>query len=340
MPKSILILITARFFLATSTTTTGITPAGKIYKCVAIGSPCPTVAGLEGKASIDPRIILPNDFCSPGYLPCYATEKECGERFVDSINLEDGEADRGAHPWQVYMRNLTSNFSGSGVLLDAFHVLTIAHKVEGNRENPADITVYLGVWDPTNLSDTQYSQVKEVIKNISFDNDTLMNDIAILRLEHPIALGVQDNINTICLPEPETTFAGTSCMVSGWGQSAFQTFDAPTSPQKQVRVTITDPESCQRSFARPTLLGNLVDYYLDQEGEICAGGEANKDACSQDGGSPLICPDSTGKLVVAGLVIWGKNCGQPGVFGVYVNVPYYSKWVKLTIEKLNAKYIK
>ncbi|KAH1029188.1 hypothetical protein HUJ05_002468 [Dendroctonus ponderosae] len=225
-----------------------------------------------------------NDFCSPGYLPCYATEKECGERFVDSINLEDGEADRGAHPWQVYMRNLTSNFSGSGVLLDAFHVLTIAHKVE-------DITVYLGVWDPTNLSDTQYSQVKEVIKNISFDNDTLMNDIAILRLEHPIALGVQDNINTICLPEPETTFAGTSCMVSGWGQSAFQTFDAPTSPQKQVRVTITDPESCQRSFARPTLLGNLVDYYLDQEGEICAGGEANKDACSRQlatGHLPLV----------------------------------------------------
>lgn len=165
------------------------------------------------------------------------------------------------------------------------------------RDNPADLTVYLGVWDPTNLSDTQYSPVKEVIKNLAFDNETLMNDIAILRLENPVALGVQDNINTICLPEAETSFTGTrynfdsppeantmlnsfSCVVSGWGQSSFQAFDAPTSPQKQVTVTITDPGSCQKSFGRPDRLGDLVDYYLDQEGELCAGGEANKDACS------------------------------------------------------------
>ncbi|CAH1995772.1 unnamed protein product [Acanthoscelides obtectus] len=82
------------------------------------------------------------------------------------------------------------------------------------------------------------------------------------------------------------------------------------------------------SFSAANLLGPNVDVYLDPNGEICAGGENMKDACTQDGGSPLVCPTSTGTYSLAGLVIWGKNCGMPGVYGVYVSVPAYLTFIQ------------
>lgn len=71
-----------------------------------------------------------------------------------------------------------------------------------------------------------------------------------------------------------------SCSVSGWGQTAFTTFDAPTAPQKQVTVGIVDYNTCRTSFSNATLLGTNVDTYLDQQGEICAGGQSMRDACT------------------------------------------------------------
>lgn len=67
----------------------------------------------------------------------------------------------------------------------------------------------MGVWDPTNLEDAQSSAVKEILVHPSFNKESLLNDIAILRLEKPIVLGVQDHINTVCLPEFGTSFEGT-----------------------------------------------------------------------------------------------------------------------------------
>lgn len=48
-----------------------------------------------------------------------------------------------------------------------------------------------------------------------------------------------------------------------------------------------------------------------------------------------MCP-STPKGTITGLVIWGKGCGQAGVYGVYVSVPYYRSWIDTTLTQLNA----
>lgn len=69
-------------------------------------------------------------------------------------------------------------------------------------------------------------------------------------------------------------------MVSGWGQTAFTLYDAPTNPQKQVNVGIVPYNVCRTSYSNPSLLGNNVDFYLDPTGEICAGGQTMKDACT------------------------------------------------------------
>lgn len=70
------------------------------------------------------------------------------------------------------------------------------------------------------------------------------------------------------------------CVVSGWGQTSFTTNDAPTSPQKQVYVSIVNYMTCRASFANTNLLGTNVDTYLDPNGEICAGGQSMRDACT------------------------------------------------------------
>lgn len=88
--------------------------------------------------------------------------------------------------------------------------------------------------------------------------------------------------------------------------------------------------------------------YLDFPNEFCAGGQAQMDACTvsqnfllmylyviwfnlqQDGGSPLVCGGNAGQFNLVGLVLWGKNCGQAGRYGVYLSVPAYLNWIQCT----------
>lgn len=61
---------------------------------------------------------------------------------------------------------------------------------------------------------------------------------------------------------------------------------------------------------------------------MCAGGEANKDACYGDGGGPLVCKDPhTNRYIQIGITAWGIGCGNVGVPGVYVNVQAFTHWI-------------
>ncbi|XP_072397606.1 inactive CLIP domain-containing serine protease A3-like [Diabrotica undecimpunctata] len=301
---------------------------GQYYLCLPTGTACPT----SGSGTIDPRIVTPTGTvaatCPAGTTPCFGTNTACGTRFITPNMTGNGAASYGAYPWQAYLRNTTNAFAGSGVLVSPYYVITAAHKVYLNVNTPTAVTVLMGVYNPSSLVNVQSSTVTRIAVHPQFVAATLINDIAVLQLTQPIVLGIYANINTACLPAAGTSYIGQSCVVSGWGQTAFTTFDAPTNPQKQAFVTITTYATCRASYAAANLLGTNVDTYLDQNGEICAGGVSMLDACTQDGGSPLVCPSTTGVYSIAGLVIWGKNCGQAGVYGVYVNVPVYATWIQ------------
>lgn len=70
------------------------------------------------------------------------------------------------------------------------------------------------------------------------------------------------------------------CWVSGWGKTAFASDETPTYKQKQVQVPIVPSDVCYASMSSLQLLGSNVNKYLDPFGEICAGGETAKDACT------------------------------------------------------------
>mgnify|MGYP005985160641 FL=1 len=66
--------------------------------------------------------------------------------------------------------------------------------------------------------------------------------------------------------------------MAGWGETSFQIADEPTNPMKQVNINPIGIAAC-RAGLLPVL--PTVDTYLDQNGgEICAGGQQDKDACT------------------------------------------------------------
>ena len=59
--------------------------------------------------------------------------------------------------------------------------------------------------------------------------------------------------------------------------------------------------------------------------------QTSADACTGDGGGPLVCPlaASPNTLVQVGIVSWGLGCGT--VPGVYANLDKFSQWVTDTV---------
>merc|ERR1712217_534651 len=75
-----------------------------------------------------------------------------------------------------------------------------------------------------------------------------------------------------------------------------------------------DKKKCDKviSEAYSEKIGRKVRTLNLHDGEICAGGEAGKDTCNGDGGSPLVCQAVSGRWHVVGLVSWGIDCGVEG----------------------------
>jgi plasma kallikrein len=67
------------------------------------------------------------------------------------------------------------------------------------------------------------------------------------------------------------------------------------------------------------------------------GGEKDKDLCTGDGGSPLVCEieGKSGHYYQAGIVSGGVECGIKDVPGVYVDVAKYRGWIDQQIEALD-----
>ena len=165
-------------------------------------------------------------------------------------------------------------------------------------------------------------KIAEVIyPDAPFDEDTLDNDIAILKLEKPLKLNKKTK--PVCLPsddfEPEV---GSTCFVSGWGTTKE---GANKSPKKlrYVGVPMVSSEQCNAMYAA---YGGIT------ENMICAGFEqGGKDSCQGDSGGPFICMEN-GNPVITGVVSWGIGCAQGDFPGVYAKVTNYLPWIRANME--------
>lgn len=111
---------------------------------------------------------------------------------------------------------------------------------------------------------------------------SLYNDIALLFLDTPIQIA--ENVNTACLPPPNTMFDSDQCFVSGWGKDRFGQEGKYQVILKRVELPTVPRDFCQMKL-RATRLGK---HFRLHPSFICAGGKRGHDSCKGDGGSPLV----------------------------------------------------
>ncbi|XP_075234815.1 inactive CLIP domain-containing serine protease A3-like [Lycorma delicatula] len=286
---------------------------------------------------IDIRIVTPpiGTECDPGEVYCCTAGMDCGMNRmirVPEIIPSSGQSNFGEYPWQVLIITLNNDYVGSGALITNNHIVTAAHRLTHFTKKGQHLFVRLGDWDLQTIKEP-YPHVDVIVNQVmihpQYDSTTLQYDVAILTLLSPVTTTL--NINTICLPLPDSSFTSKTCWVSGWGKDMFGPKGNYQSIQKKVDVTILSPDDCNRHL-KTTKLG--PNFSLDEDSFVCAGGYKGKDACTGDGGSPLVCQNSDGSWMLAGLVAWGLGCAQHGVPGVYVNIPNMMSWIQQQIQPL------
>jgi len=274
--------------------------------------------------------------------------KMCGTRQSNIATFGGDHADSapGEFPWTCLLLNQDNDFVGScAIIPDDFNndnnrptrkVITAAHKLKSLKQNDL-LKVRVGEWDasgfnsPEQFNHEEYTVVR-ILKHPQFNTGRLSNDIALLYTDKDINLN-NPYVNTACLPSCDNQFdyifsngTGVRCWVAGWGKDEIDgTFQFR---QKKVALPLVPPQRC--NSALKTALNNqrqgTGNRFQLHPSEVCAGGEVGKDACTGDGGSPLVCQAQSGRWTVVGLVTWGVGCGSDTP-GVYAKVANFRNWI-------------
>jgi len=257
---------------------------------------------------------------------------------------EDGSP--GEFPWTCLLLNQNNDFIGTCAIIPSDFtnnnnrptrkVLTAAHKLKVLEATDL-LKVRVGEYDASGFNDPEAVDHEEytvtrILKHPQMSNTRLSNDIAILYVERDINLN-HPYVNTACLPSCDNQFdyqfsngTGVRCYVAGWGKD-----EADGSFQfipRKVDVPIVNNVQCQaglRNALNQQRPGAGNNFRLHPS-EICAGAEIGKDACTGDGGSPLVCQADSGRWTVMGLVTWGVGCASD-VPGVYARVSHFRNWI-------------
>ena len=240
----------------------------------------------------------------------------------ERIINHDGE---GAVPWQVALVQVRDGEVGvplfvfcGGTIRDATHIITAAHCVPDS--NASDIAVVAGL---VSRSTPEPSAQLRTVRAITADPDWIPNaghadDLAVLTLSEPLALGAASNFTAVPLPvvNAGSNDAGRWALISGWGNTDPQS-DGNTAPERlrYAYIQIYEDILCagyDEGFVAPVML--------------CAGytspADVTVDTCQGDSGGPLARWTGNGSEfdVLMGVVSFGRGCADPEYPGVYTRL--------------------
>lgn len=244
------------------------------------------------------------------------------------------EAIPGSWPWQVALVNGDATdfyweLFCSGSLIDEEWVLTAAHCATteyGDPISPSEVDVVAGIHN-LNTPEQGYQQLEvvEIIVHENYDDWTVDNDIALLRLASPATLGATQGLTVglISLVDDNVgSLADITATVTGWGNRSDPGKDYPETLH-QVQVPIITNSQCESWYDASVGPDDWITVNM-----LCAGfAEGGKDACYGDSGGPLMIPDGQ-DWGLAGIVSWGWDCARPYQPGVYTRVSQYIDWIK------------
>ncbi|EDL36216.1 mast cell protease 8 precursor [Mus musculus] len=231
------------------------------------------------------------------------------------VNAEGGEIIWGteskphSRPYMAYIRfnDSKSVYRCGGFLVARDIVMTAAHC------NGKVINVTLGIHNLKKKKNTQLIPVSEAIPHESFDNETLVNDIMLLKLERKAQLN--SAVDTIALPKSKDWVKpGQVCTVAGWGKLANCTL---SDTLQEVNLEVQKGQKCR----------SMSQTYNDSI-QLCVGNPSeNKATGKGDSGGPFVCNG-----VVQGIVSCRLCTGTlPRVF---TRISSFMPWIRKTMKLL------
>ncbi|AOT09962.1 trypsin-like serine protease [Pseudoalteromonas luteoviolacea] len=217
--------------------------------------------------------------------------------------------------WPFYTQILRSNgttaFCGGSYIGDGY-VLTAAHCVRNRTASELNVKVagfILGGSDGDRIA------VEQVHMHPNYNNSTLHNDIAVLKLTRVPTQGAsvtlaQSSIDYYAREGDLLTVAGLGRLQEGGTR--------PTNLY-EVNVPLVSDAVCRQTGGHYSNVGAT---------EFCAGyPQGQKDSCNGDSGGPIVI-QSGGQTVQLGIVSWGVGCARPDNYGVYADVSVYDQWIE------------
>jgi hypothetical protein len=219
-------------------------------------------------------------------------------------------------PWQVYF--ISGGFRCGGSIINGNWIVTAAHctKDDSGAAIPASsMSVKVGLNNPSNQLDGKTYQVSAAIVHEGFNDQTLLNDIALLRLKDTINFTNATPINLVTASDVSAgaITPGVMSWVTGWGYTSVSPDVIPTALQK-VQLPIISNAQAASVWGSSITATDLMAGFLN----------GNKDACNGDSGGPLIVPVS-GEFRLAGIVSWGSpSCNT---YGAYTRASDFDNWI-------------
>jgi hypothetical protein len=220
-------------------------------------------------------------------------------------------------PWQVFLISGSDQCGGS--IINGNWVLTAAHCTKNSSGGAVPASaMYVRVGANNPYTEGKTYAVSAAIVHEAYDDGTLLNDIALLKLKDTINF---TNATPINLVTPSDVAAGAIApgvlsWVTGWGLTSVSPKVMPTSLQK-IQLPIISNAQAASVWGSSITATDLMAGYLN----------GNKDACNGDSGGPLVVPVS-GENRLAGIVSWGSS--QCNTYGAYTRVSDFNTWILKT----------
>jgi len=244
---------------------------------------------------------------------------QCGVANTDRIVGGQVVSPKNKYPWHVGIKFSNGrNYWCGGSIINDRYVMTAAHCIDDLNGNAQGLVV--GVADHNMFSTTddvsgvtRLVNVEQIIGHPDYNDRTLNNDIALLRLSETLDLSQHKQLRAVCLPADDSkNYAGMMAIASGWGTLS----SGGSQPSRLNEVTVPILE--QSCFGISGVTANM----------LCAGlREGGKDTCQGDSGGPLYVEESS-KYTQVGITSWGRGCAAAGNPGVYARVSKYVSWIR------------
>ncbi|HBE39996.1 MAG TPA: hypothetical protein DDW27_02095 [Bacteroidales bacterium] len=275
-----------------------------------ISNPDTTLCSLSLNG--EPIVLVVSDI-EPGdhFYPFYTGVKKELSKIIGGTDANISD-----FPWQVYYES--GNYLCGGTIISDSWIITAAHCTK--NEDASDIPVSqmfvkAGATNPYRINEGKKYLISDVILHESFNNQTLDNDIALLKLKVPVDIPDAKPIKLVTAADAEegATDPGVISWVTGWGLTDVSPEILPYNLQK-VQLPIVSRE--QAATVWRSITGNVI---------MAGYRNGPQDACNGDSGGPLVVPVS-GEYRLAGITSWGsEDCDT---YSAYTRVSAYENWIR------------